>query len=126
MSLPSRERGLKSSLPFAQSHIDDVAPLAGAWIEIIVCRCLPFVYIVAPLAGAWIEIINDTKLYEKLHRSLPSRERGLKFLLIMHLIQMLRSLPSRERGLKYKRLGSLTVHDLSLPSRERGLKLMLS
>ena len=34
-----------------------VAPLAGAWIEIVVRRGSPVVDIdVAPLAGAWIEI----------------------------------------------------------------------
>ena len=33
-----------------------VAPLAGAWIEIINLSFKPNGYIVAPLAGAWIEI----------------------------------------------------------------------
>ena len=32
-----------------------VAPLAGAWIEIGISRCLPSGALVAPLAGAWIE-----------------------------------------------------------------------
>ena len=33
-----------------------VAPLAGAWIEIVGwCRCT-HILLVAPLAGAWIEI----------------------------------------------------------------------
>ena len=56
-----------------------VAPLAGAWIEIHMetnctkpCR-------VAPLAGAWIEI-NITAAQMKYDPvSLPLRERGLKY-----------------------------------------------
>ena len=35
-----------------------VAPLAGAWIEIIVLSLLDHLCIVAPLAGAWIEIVR--------------------------------------------------------------------
>ena len=78
----------------------NVAPLAGAWIEIIelgepeqVATSLPLrerglklfrflgesprLLIVAPLAGAWIEIsmISSTS---PSFRSLPLRERGLK------------------------------------------------
>ena len=34
-----------------------VAPLAGAWIEIIVLSLECIATLVAPLAGAWIEII---------------------------------------------------------------------
>ena len=33
-SLPSRERGLKFDELCLQYELDDVAPLAGAWIEI--------------------------------------------------------------------------------------------
>ena len=55
LSLPSRERGLKSRmLPHLLSGIA-----------------------VAPFAGAWIEIIMGT-LLDCRNRSLPSRERGLK------------------------------------------------
>ena len=35
---------------------------------------------VAPLAGAWIEIVPDDGRMEPRRRSLPSRERGLKSL----------------------------------------------
>ena len=55
-SLPSRERGLKfKDKPFL--HRDyAVAPFAGAWIEII-SFCLKMAGSnVAPFAGAWIEI----------------------------------------------------------------------
>ena len=58
MSLPSRERGLKSADNLSFSPYILVAPLAGAWIEI--CR---------------LEIFGI-----RFDRSLPSRERGLKFL----------------------------------------------
>ena len=99
-SLHSRERGLKSlpSLPFVPSlpslHSRErglkyeqfrkgaaacfVAPLAGAWIEICVSSCITFLNSVAPLAGAWIEI-RPIQSRKALLLSLPSRERGLKF-----------------------------------------------
>ena len=55
MSLPSRERGLK--FIYVPYNLDrfSVAPLAGAWIEIL--------YL----------LLNDFEI-----TSLPSRERGLK------------------------------------------------
>ena len=56
---------------------------------------------VAPLAGAWIEILYPSVMHSK-SGSLPSRERGLK----CHdqSVQQFAavSLPSRERGLKFK------------------------
>ena len=58
-SLPSRERGLKSnntSVRFVEVY---VAPLAGAWIEILSSSIEYSVKFVAPLAGAWIEIANQ-------------------------------------------------------------------
>ena len=77
LSLPSRERGLKSFLTTAFA----VAVLSLPSRE----RGLKFIYVpynldrfsVAPLAGAWIEIScnEHTKIESK---SLPSRERGLK------------------------------------------------
>ena len=77
----------------------DVAPFAGAWIEICVIPILYVVGCVAPFAGAWIEIstlwrtchrlpvapfagawieINNSESVVVLNESLPSRERGLK------------------------------------------------
>ena len=55
-----------------------VAPLVGAWIEILLDIIPIIVIIVAPLVGAWIEIpFADTiEKFSKL--SLPSWERGLK------------------------------------------------
>ena len=54
-SLPSRERGLK------YENKDELDSMLS----------------VAPLAGAWIEIIFNA-LAKSLNASLPSRERGLK------------------------------------------------
>ena len=38
-----------------------VAPLAGAWIEMIIPYKTDFINKVAPLAGAWIEITVSRK-----------------------------------------------------------------
>ena len=99
MSLPSRERGLKLNsessryrptnvAPLAGAWIEiknnhtgtdsaAVAPLAGAWIEIAQIGGVNMAETVAPLAGAWIEIMSN-KLVKLQSKSLPSRERGLK------------------------------------------------
>ena len=57
-----------------------VAPLVGAWIEMRFICNICNVQTVAPLVGAWIEI---KEAYEAIAEmwSLPSWERGLKFLL---------------------------------------------
>ncbi len=82
----------------------NVAPLAGAWIEIrlILVRDCP--RCVAPLAGAWIEIDRAEAINKLMGRSLPSRERGLKYLYLSPTESKCKSLPSRERGLKYGKL----------------------
>ena len=54
-----------------------VAPLAGAWIEIRQLQENFNVHCVAPLAGAWIEMIS-ARINPLSKSSLPSRERGLK------------------------------------------------
>ena len=56
-SLPLRERGLKYVLAVSDFYTIIVAPLAGAWIEILFHLLTPFSVLVAPLAGAWIEIV---------------------------------------------------------------------
>ncbi len=38
MSLPSRERGLKFAVCSSYASVTDVAPFAGAWIEIYLVR----------------------------------------------------------------------------------------
>ena len=77
-SLPSRERGLKFHYLNHIIRTVNVAPLAGAWIEIFLSQEAPDqCCLVAPLAGAWIEIYLKSSDTEK-SVSLPSRERGLK------------------------------------------------
>ena len=56
LSLPSRERGLKSHVTLLGLWIIIVAPFAGAWIEITLVALLGVCGLVAPFAGAWIEI----------------------------------------------------------------------
>ena len=56
VSLPSRERGLKYRIRCKRTLRIPVAPLAGAWIEIVIPDNQPETVSVAPLAGAWIEI----------------------------------------------------------------------
>ena len=58
-----------------------VTPLAGVWIEIIWMKSGQPLDGVTPLAGVWIEIDG---IHRKRNRgwSLPSRECGLKFVLI--------------------------------------------
>ncbi len=55
-SLPSRERGLKSSYLHAIIKLYIVAPFAGAWIEMENDSLPVSSFEVAPFAGAWIEI----------------------------------------------------------------------
>ena len=55
----------------------EVAPFAGAWIEIREDEEGVPAARVAPFAGAWIEIA-DRADYGEPPASLPSRERGLK------------------------------------------------
>ena len=55
---------------------------------------------VAPLAGAWIEISCMIRSHVWT-MSLPSRERGLKFIPSLRILNSRLSLPSRERGLKF-------------------------
>ena len=46
-------------------------------------------FCVAPLAGAWVEIEYRCKDNDNCERSLPSRERGLKYLLIPMILNHL-------------------------------------
>ena len=80
---------IEISVSYSKSHQIPVAPLAGAWIEIQNSVGLTDHVGVAPLAGAWIEMFaciaytvsSAVALLLSLETmSLPSRERGLKFL----------------------------------------------
>ena len=69
-----------------------VAPFAGAWIEIITQICMTLHMSVAPFAGAWIEIVT-LHIPLPCELSLPSRERGLKFVdKLKHIVALGRSL----------------------------------
>ena len=56
MSLPSRERGLKSQRHAHGLRATEVAPFTGAWIEIAYAQSCIAPGRVAPFTGAWIEI----------------------------------------------------------------------
>ena len=75
------------------------AKRAGAWIEMRVRCDFPKIHWVAPFTGAWIEILLRSSLPTGVP-SLPSRERGLKYVLVGLDGIVCGSLPSRERGLK--------------------------
>ena len=63
MSLPSRERGLKSGHHPENDLPEVVAPFAGAWIEITNLCYFNLDIFVAPFAGAWIEIYLESDTY---------------------------------------------------------------
>ena len=42
-----------------------VAPLVGAWIEILETKTISIPWIVAPLVGAWIEILDVLATYKE-------------------------------------------------------------
>ena len=78
MSLPSWERGLKLRWCTDCSPARRVAPLVGAWIEIMLVISVDAGDLVAPLVGAWIEIRSKGTGTTLVVPSLPSWERGLK------------------------------------------------
>ena len=57
-----------------------VAPLVGAWVEISIDRSVLRRKLVAPLVGAWVEITVSKVFRNDGTWSLPSWERGLKYL----------------------------------------------
>ena len=69
-----------------------VAPLVGAWIEIITYLVFFCLFSVAPLVGAWIEIRNLGGCLSS-GTSLPSWERGLKFIFYLLLANFVRRSP---------------------------------
>ena len=70
-SLPSRERGLKLQLLQSVEEQEQVAPLAGAWIEILMTDGTIETESVAPLAGAWIEILPNHRKRCRVDRRSP-------------------------------------------------------
>ena len=58
LSLPMRERGLKYIFLCTHTGACEVAPHAGAWIEIFHGVAPSHPLLVAPHAGAWIEMLS--------------------------------------------------------------------
>ena len=83
----------------AMKKADEVAPLVGAWIEIPWVGAPDLLDIVAPLVGAWIEI-SIAPLEPDANMSLLSWERGLKYIILFGAHRVTLSLLSWERGLK--------------------------
>ena len=70
-----------------ESSPGEVAPLVGAWIEIFFDVNIVVFDLVAPLVGAWIEIWNQYRIFYDPNMSLPSWERGLKSQVLLNGIQ---------------------------------------
>ena len=100
MSLPSRERGLKYIIRHTAHLLSLSLPSRERGLKLGELLVNTRLATVAPLAGAWIEILPDTDMEMIRPESLPSRERGLKFLRHCTSLVHRSSLPSRERGLK--------------------------
>ena len=103
-------------------RIELVAPLVGAWIEIVLSKGESSPGEVAPLVGAWIEILVYITAIDPQLKSLPSWERGLKYVMVYPATRIQTSLPSWERGLKFALEQVKDKEEPSLPSWERGLK----
>ena len=78
MSLPSRERGLKFSSWIPDLSLRPSLPSRERGLKFKKGVKGVTSALVAPLAGAWIEILMHGSRF-LLGMSLPSRERGLKF-----------------------------------------------
>ena len=122
---------------------DNVAPFAGAWIEIRVYRLpcgeptsLPSrerglksvsriishsLFTVAPFAGAWIEIRYSNRM-NRTNLVAPFAGAWIEITTRRIMVRRSMSLPSRERGLKLHPRYLSQSFAKSLPSRERGLK----
>ena len=97
-------RGLKYQKFKKQSTDALVAPLAGAWIEIITKYSISSAFrVVAPLAGAWIEIQH--RLYDLKNPEVAPLAGAWIEICARTPVFCPRPLshPSRVRGLKYKR-----------------------
>ena len=81
----------------------------------------PLIHPVAPSAGAWIEICNRFSCHSK-ERSLPPRERGLKYVVAIGNVLGLGVAPSAGAWIEIKQSWLRSRQKRSLPPRERGLK----
>ena len=99
-----------------------VAPLAGAWIEIVIGMDKEKFRNVAPLAGAWIEILYIVMNWSSGRVSLPLRERGLKYNQEIVLLRQHSVAPLAGAWIEISVWILVLKKVLSLPLRERGLK----
>ena len=74
--------------------------------------------------GAWIETIVEA-VNQKNKASHPTWVRGLKLMVMHHVIVSTRSHPTWVRGLKHNRAKLSGNHPMSHPTWVRGLKLLL-
>ena len=81
------------------TELEIVAPLAGAWIEILESKGMDSNTFVAPLAGAWIEI-RETYAAQEAKLVAPLAGAWIEIRFYPPADPALSSLPSRERGLK--------------------------
>ena len=103
--------------------VQDVAPLVGARIEIAPYKAYHRRAMSLPSWERGLKYLKN--VYDKLQTvSLPSWERGLKFIMSHDLIERFKSLPSWERGLKFVSQKQHRHAPESLPSWERGLKFL--
>ena len=137
---------MKSPIEAIEGGPEKVAPLAGARIEILNAFCATSFVVVAPLAGARIEIdspstdppsglvaplagarIEMRTFWKKRRRvrSLPSRERGLKSIIVAVIFALFAVAPLAGARIEIQCFHGDANSLRSLPSRERGLKLIL-
>ena len=83
-SPPARGRGLKHLL-VGCCLVHLVAPRAGAWIETLLWHHAALASGVAPRAGAWIETERNYSPARGI-MSPPARGRGLKRIMVCHII----------------------------------------
>ena len=76
-----------------------VAPLVGAWIEIVILLYFSQAFVVAPLVGAWIEIYPHYVFYS-LPAVAPLVGAWIEIVKMSFNARFSGSLPSWERGLK--------------------------
>ena len=120
-SRPSRARGLKPSVFFSSYMAARSRPSRARGLKHLKQQRKMIEQEVAPLAGAWIETVNLSQAWLSI-QSRPSRARGLKLNLNVVLMHIDVSRPSRARGLKHHFNVAMLPIWVSRPSRARGLK----
>ena len=121
LSLPSRERGLKYSGTCYTDGGNTVAPLAGAWIEILSILFYKKIREVAPLAGAWIEIPIRRKGGQ--HKWVAPLAGAWIEIFSVPISNSISSVaPLAGAWIEISQLPATRMPNWSLPSRERGLK----